>query len=103
MSEEDKQPYHALAQKDKERRRQQIEDLMRLGYFMLEDGSKSTDVKNLVHCSICNHSKSQRKAPSTTPSKSLKKNASQSHLQDINMQPDLSNISETSDLQIIEP
>lgn len=42
-----KQPYEKMALKDKERCDKQKADLEKKGYFILDDGSKSTDEKNI--------------------------------------------------------
>ena len=49
MSDEDKVPYKELAELDKLRRVAQLEELMDKGYFTMEDGSKSTDAKNIKY------------------------------------------------------
>jgi len=43
LQEADKDKYHKMAAKDAERFKAQNEELKEKGYFLLEDGSKSTD------------------------------------------------------------
>ena len=43
---EDKEPYEKLAAEDKARERRQATELSKYGYYLLEDGSKSTDPVN---------------------------------------------------------
>ena len=47
MTEAQKQPFDKKNEADKKRHEQQLEELNKKGYFMLEDGSKSTDVSNV--------------------------------------------------------
>lgn len=47
MSEKQKEPYEKLALKDKARNEKQKAELAKKGYFLLEDGSKSTDPQNV--------------------------------------------------------
>jgi len=44
MSEEEKKPFHELATKDKERAENQAKELNEKGYFIMEDGKKSSEV-----------------------------------------------------------
>ena len=46
MTEKQKSPYEKKAQKDKEREDKQARELHKLGYYTLEDGTKSTDPEN---------------------------------------------------------
>jgi hypothetical protein len=46
MSEKDKEPYEAMKQKDLKRREKQLAEREKKGFFLLEDGSKSTDAAN---------------------------------------------------------
>ena len=41
-----KEPYHKMADKDKQRYDKQVAELKRKGYYTLEDGTKSTDKEN---------------------------------------------------------
>ena len=47
MTEAQKQPYESKNAADKKRHEKQQQELNKMGYFMLEDGSKSTDVQNV--------------------------------------------------------
>jgi len=47
MTEKDKKPYIEKGENDKKRMEKEKADLEKKGYFILEDGSKSTDEKNL--------------------------------------------------------
>mmetsp|Transcript_24464 Transcript_24464/g.37939 ORF Transcript_24464/g.37939 Transcript_24464/m.37939 type:complete len:144 (-) Transcript_24464:104-535(-) len=47
MTEKAKAPYHKKAEADQKRAKDQTEMLEKKGYFLLDDGSKSTDAKNL--------------------------------------------------------
>ena len=48
LSSEEKQKYHEMHEKDEIRYKKQIEDLDKLGYFILDDGSKSSEYKAKV-------------------------------------------------------
>ena len=43
MTDEEKQPYNDLADKSKQKYETQFEQLMENGYFIMDDGTKSTD------------------------------------------------------------
>jgi len=45
-TEEQKAPYVKMAEEDQKRVTRQTEELKRLGYYKLDDGSKSTDIQN---------------------------------------------------------
>lgn len=47
MSEKEKMPYDKLNEQDKVRQQKQKDEIAKKGYFMMEDGSKSTDAKNV--------------------------------------------------------
>jgi len=47
MSEKEKLPYDKLNEQDKVRHQKQKDEKDKKGYFMLDDGSKSTDAKNV--------------------------------------------------------
>ena len=49
MSEKDKEPYEAMKQRDLKRREKQLAEREKKGFFLLEDGSKSTDAANANH------------------------------------------------------
>jgi len=73
MSETDKKPYVQMNEQDKMRQEKQQQNLEKKGYFILEDGSKSTDEKNLP-----THKRRLSKASKSLPSdneetKSVKK------------------------------
>lgn len=46
MTDKQKVPYEKKATKDKDREHKQIVELTKLGYYTLEDGTKSTDPEN---------------------------------------------------------
>ena len=46
MSAEQKKPFDAMNEADKKRRDDQLAEMEKNGYFILADGSKSTDEKN---------------------------------------------------------
>lgn len=48
MSDKDKAKYDKMAEPEKKRYEQQMAELKSKGYFIMEDGSKSTDAKNRV-------------------------------------------------------
>jgi len=48
MSDAEKQPYENKNATDKKRLEKQLDLLNKKGYFTLEDGSKSTDVQNVL-------------------------------------------------------
>ena len=47
ISDADKKPYEALNAKSKTHHEKQVAELAKKGYFTLDDGSKSTDTKNV--------------------------------------------------------
>ena len=47
MTDAQRQPYNDLSAADKIRKLKQDADLQRKGYFLLEDGTKSTDPQNV--------------------------------------------------------
>jgi len=44
MTEQQKQKYHKMAEQDRIRHQNEIEQLNKLGYFVNKDGVKSTDI-----------------------------------------------------------
>ena len=43
MSEKEKEKFQVMAAKEKKRYDDQVEELQKKGYFVMDDGSKSTD------------------------------------------------------------
>lgn len=46
MTDDDKTPYSRMCDKDKERYERQMSEREKMGYFLLDDKSKSTDEAN---------------------------------------------------------
>lgn len=80
MTEEEKAPFEQLSLKDAGRRDKQLAELTQRGYFTLEDGSKSTDEKNVpkkrksmkATKSMLDKSKSEEELKTQKPRKTVK-------------------------------
>lgn len=70
MSEKQKSPYHIKAQEDLQRNQKEMNELMTKGFFVNQDGIKSTDLVNKKKRSAVT-SKGQEHSPTTSKRKAM--------------------------------